>query len=147
MPLDEMVGPAKDWKPMVAVEVTIDDKFKTHYSQDENYRAYQLFSIMDTDGGGSIDLRELKRLLIGGGEAQTFEVTFEHPDSGIVWILDQDNCVCIDHVEVHSPATKELACIKGLRLCRVNDVDIHHAGGDESLQALFAELIHTHDGI
>jgi Ca2+-binding EF-hand superfamily protein len=34
-------------------------------TQEENYRAYKLFSMMDVDSGGSISLRELYRVLMG----------------------------------------------------------------------------------
>ncbi len=74
-------------------------------SQEENYRAFKLFSIMDTDNSGSITLAEINRLLMGD-IYNSFTVDFDHPDTGIKWGLDCDNCVSVLDVEAHSPSSE-----------------------------------------
>ncbi len=78
---------------------------------------------MDTDNSGSISLREINKLLMGD-VYRSFTIDFEHPDTGIMWGLDSDNCVAVTDVEPHSPAADVTNLIRGLRLLRVNDVEI-----------------------
>jgi hypothetical protein len=79
-----------------------------------------MFSIMDVDHGGSISRRELNRVLMGD-LYQTAVVHSEHPDSGIVWSLDHENCVVVDSVDPDSPLIDDPTLVKGLRLIRIND--------------------------
>jgi hypothetical protein len=111
---------------------------------EENFAAYRLFCIMDIDNSGLISLRELRRVLTGTTARATLNVRFEHPDVGIVWNLDQDDCVVIDHIEDKSPATLKTEVINGLMLLRINSCPItpYDRG---SLEVLHKELIKIHD--
>ena len=42
------------------VEITV-DRLRINFTAEENMKAYRLFQIMDLDGGGTVDLREIKR--------------------------------------------------------------------------------------
>ena len=59
----------------------MDKQFFVLDTQEENYRAYKLFSMMDVDNGGSISLRELNRVLMGDA-VRFLNCDFEHPDTG-----------------------------------------------------------------
>ena len=39
-----------EWLPMQPVVLDLSDKVGIHYSEEENYRAYKLFNIIDTSG-------------------------------------------------------------------------------------------------
>lgn len=112
-------------------------------TKEENYRAYKLFSMMDIDGGGSISLREIKRVLMG--EAVRFvSCSFDHPDSGLLYELDEENCVVIADIESDSIATKFPFLINRMRLFRINDfkVQLYDA---RSLQKVYQELVRLGD--
>ena len=99
---------------------------------------------MDIDNSGLISLRELRRVLTGTTARNTLLVRFEHPDVGIVWNLDQDDCVVIDHIEDKSPASLRTAVINGLMLLRINNCPITPYDR-ASLEVLHKELIRVHD--
>lgn len=55
-----------EWKPLPPVVINVSDRFKTKYTEEENYRAFKLFSIMDPASTGCISVDELKKVLLGG---------------------------------------------------------------------------------
>lgn len=112
-------------------------------TQDENYRAYKLFSMMDVDGGGSISLRELNRVLMG--EVIRFvSCDFDHPDTGIVFGLDEENCVAIIDIEPRSAAAAFPFLIERMRLYQIDDIVVKQHD-KKSLQAVYEELLRIHD--
>ena len=82
-----------DYKAMDKVTIEVDHS-RTNFSEEENMRAYRLFQIMDIDGSGNVDLREIKRVLMSDME-RIMEDSFDHADCGIIWGLDEQNCVVI----------------------------------------------------
>ena len=98
---------------------------------------------MDADRSGLVSLRELKRILCGD-TFRTLDVRFDHPDIGITWSLDNDNCVCIANIEEKSPASHDRTLINNLRLYQINDMKIRQYER-RSLEALQHELIKIHD--
>eukprot|EP01041_Mallomonas_annulata_P011766 gene11766-24666_t len=111
------------WAPETPATIKIDDSFKVNYSQEENFKAYQAFTMIDTDHSGRISLDEL-RYVLNGDRLKTIVVPFPHPDVGIIWGLDEDSCVIIQEIEVGSPAILNENIFLGLRLIRINNVDI-----------------------
>jgi len=129
---------AKEWKELEKVELDVSNIFKQDYTPEENYRAYKLFSIMDVDNGGSISLRELKRCVMGD-ISDTLEISFDHPDCGIVWGVDEDNCIIVDRVEENSPASLINFLVPRLRLVKFNGKNV--PPHDKSfLQYIYKEL-------
>ena len=61
--------------------------------------------MMDVDGGGSISLRELNRVMMGDSQ-RYISCDFGHPDTGIIFGLDEENCVIIADIETDSMASK-----------------------------------------
>ena len=110
---------------------------------DENYRAYKLFSMMDVDNGGSISLRELNRVLMGDA-IRFLTCDFDHPDSGIVWGLDEENCTVISSIEQHSQAVKYPFLVKKMKLYKIDDVLIPQ-NTSSSLEFVYQELLRHHD--
>jgi len=108
-------------------------------TQEENFRAYKLFSMMDVDGGGTISLRELKRVLMGDDDRYV-TCDFTHPDTGIVWRLDEEDCVCIDSIEQDSSAMLFPFLITRMRIHRINRQKIHLYDPSQ-LQALYQILL------
>lgn len=98
----------REWKPIPPVTINLSDPFKTQYTSEETFKTYQLFSLMDVDNSGSVSLRELKRVLMGGMEdfRLTMVENFRNADTGMSYVLDEDNCVIIKSIEPHSPASK-----------------------------------------
>jgi hypothetical protein len=120
-----------------------DTYVKKSYTKDENYRAYKLFSMMDIDGGGSISLRELSRVLMG--EVVRFvSCSFEHPDSGILFGLDEESCVIISEIESDSVALRFPFLITRMRLFRINDFKIRQNDA-KYLQKVYQELVKLGD--
>lgn len=112
-------------------------------SQEENYRAYKLFSMMDVDGGGSISLREINRVLMG--ETIRFvSVKFEHPDTGILFGVDEEQCVYIADFERESVASEHPTLVKRMRLHRVNNYKVKQKSAKE-LHRVFEELLRLGD--
>jgi hypothetical protein len=111
---------------------------------EENFNAYRLFCLMDVDNSGFISLRELRRVLTGHSANNLLLVEFSHPDVGIVWNLDHDDCVHIAHIEDKSPASLNRDLINGLILMRINETIIPPYDA-QSLQLLQSELIRIHD--
>jgi len=93
------------------------------YTQEENFKSYQLFTIMDADQSGKISLDELQRVL-NGEKLRSITVDFDHPDTGMVWGLDEDDCVVITSIEVGSPAQENAKLLPGLRLKRIDSHEI-----------------------
>jgi len=134
---------AKEWKVLEKVELDVSDIFKQNYTPEENYRAYKLFSIMDVDNGGSISLRELKRCVMGD-ISDTLAISFDHPDCGIVWGYDEDNCIIVEKVEENSPASLINFIVPRLRLVKFNGRDV--PPNDKSfLQSIYKELFRLID--
>eukprot|EP00605_Chrysophyceae_sp_TOSAG23-4_P000956 GSChrysophyteH1.ASY1.ANO1.1056.1 assembled CDS len=111
------------WAPMKPVVLDLSDKADVHYSEEENYRAYKLFNIIDTSGGGSITLRELKRCLMGD-TFRTFSKKFDHPDTGFILGIDEDDCVVIKDIERGSPAAQDPFLSTGLQIWSINGQNI-----------------------
>lgn len=107
-------------RPADQVILDLNESFRTKYTVEQNYRAYKLFSIMDVDGGGSITLREVNRVLMGES-TRFFTVRFDHPDVGITWGVDHENSVVITTIEHNSPASQVASLIIGLKLTSIND--------------------------
>ena len=97
---------------------------------------------MDVDNGGSVSLRELKRVLMGD-MIRTLFVNFDHPDSGIAWTTDDENFVVIKEIDPISPAVHEPSLIKSLRLKSVNGIEIPPSSG--SLQRWYQLIIEIHN--
>ena len=98
---------------------------------------------MDVDRSGLVSLRELQRVLCGD-TFRTLDAEFDHPDVGIAWSLDSDNCVCISQIEKYSPAAANRNLINGLRLYSINDVKLKMFQ-KKSLEKLQHEMIKIHD--
>lgn len=111
---------------------------------EENFNAYRLFCLMDVDNSGFISLRELRRVLTGHSAHSVLLAQFEHPDVGIVWNLDQDDCVSISQIEDKSPASLNRDLTVGLILLRINNLTLEPYNR-YSLQLLQNELIRIHD--
>ena len=105
------------------IELMDDAPTKSVYSQEDNYRAFKLFSMMDSDNGGSISLREVNRVMMGDS-VRYVTMNFEHPDTGVVWALDEDNCVIIASVEPYSLGAAEPILVENMRLVRINNSEI-----------------------
>lgn len=103
--------------------ISLDKVKKSKYTQDENYRAFKLFSIMDVDHNGNISLRELKRILMGETE-RTFTETFEHVDTGIIFGIDVQGYIIIESIEENSPASLRQSLIHALRVKEINNKTI-----------------------
>jgi hypothetical protein len=113
-------------------------------TKEENYRAYKVFSMMDIDGGGSISLREMNRVMMG--DAQRFvSSSFSHPDTGIIFGLDEESCVIISSVEAESMASRYPFLIPRMRLHRINEEFYVPQFNSRSLPAVLQELLRLHD--
>ncbi len=98
---------------------------------------------MDVDNSGQVSLRELRRVL-AGETLRTITVEFDQTDCGIIWNLDEDDCVIIKSIEKSSPADGVSELINGLRLLRINSTPIQ-LYEKKSLQVLQNEFIKLHD--
>lgn len=94
---------------------------------------------MDTDNSGSISLREINKLLMGD-VFRSFTIEFDHPDTGIKWGYDSENCVAVTDVEPHSPAEDVTNLIRGLRVLRLNETTIPQHDS-RSMELLYQKLI------
>jgi Ca2+-binding EF-hand superfamily protein len=112
-------------------------------TQEENYRAYKLFSMMDVDSGGSISLRELYRVLMGDA-TRYVSCDFEHPDSGIVWGLDEENCVAIMSIEEGSLALNFPFLIQRMRLNAING-EVIPQHNPKALDMVYEMLLKLHE--
>ena len=133
----------EEYQPIKPVIIDLETNFQRAYSQEENYRAYKLFNIIDSNNGGTITLRELKRCLMGD-TFRTFKVHFDHPDSGFVFGLDEDVCVMVDKIEQDSPAANDPYLIRGLQVWKVNDTFIP-PNDPKSLALVYKILLQCHD--
>jgi hypothetical protein len=79
-----------------------------------------------------------------GDTIRTITVQFDHPDAGIIWNLDEDNCVVIQQIEKNSPADGISELINGLRLLRINNKPIT-LYDRKSLDTLQNELVKLHE--
>ena len=109
---------------MPPVELNLDDPYKKVYTEDENTRAYRIFSMIDLDGSGYVTLREIERILTGGERDRLLTETFLDGDTGIVFGLDEQNCPIIERIDDHSPANDLPALLPGLRIRNVCGTDI-----------------------
>ena len=129
--------------PLKEVKLDLSENTSKRFTEEENYRAYKLFSIIDANSGGCVTLRELKRCLMGD-TFRTFSKKFDHPDTGIIFGLDEDDCVVVQAIEPGSPAALDPYMQTGLQLWEVNGANIaphNHA----SLQKAQEELISLYD--
>ena len=119
-----------EWMPVkpITIQNEAAKSQATSFSQDENYRAYKFFSIVDFDNAGSINPRKLFKLLFGDF-INTFTAVFTHQDTGVVWGLDEDDQVCIAQLEDGSPASLLPTLVDKLRLLRVNNLKVPPLGG------------------
>lgn len=108
-------------------------------TDEENFRAYKLFSMIDIDNRGSISLRKLNRVILGSAE-RLFLCSFPHPDTGIVWTIDEDKCACIGEIEPHSIASKSPILTLNLRVRKVQEVLIP-SKDSTSLSQVHRELV------
>ncbi|KAJ1436856.1 hypothetical protein B484DRAFT_416735, partial [Ochromonadaceae sp. CCMP2298] len=127
----------------VATEFTEHEETRKKYTQEENYRAYKLFSMMDVDGGGSISLREIYRVLMGDAE-RFVSCDFDHPDTGIIWGLDDENCVIITEIEAGSQAASYPFLTSRMRIQSIND-EVIARGNPVSLEKVYQLLLRLHD--
>lgn len=141
--LKQQKAEENDWGPPKPFDMSFLENLKVNFTQEENYEAYKLFCIMDVDNSGLVSLRELERVLMGD-TLRTIVVEFDHPDSGIIWNLDADECVAIQRIETSSPASRKSELINGLRLLRVNQTPMQ-LYQSHSLEVLHKELIKVHD--
>ena len=109
----------------------------------ENYRAYKLFSMMDVDGGGSISLRELYRVLLGE-VTRHVGCTFAHPDSGIFWGVDEENCVIVQQIEEASLAGNFPFLIERMRVFSINGVEIP-LYDPKAIEQVYSELLKLYE--
>ena len=117
----EETGVEVGYKPLEKVELDLSENNNRRFTDEENYRAYKLFSVIDTNNAGTITLRELKRCLMGD-TFRTFPKDFDHPDTGIIFGLDEDDCVVISGIEPSSPASLDPFLNLGLHLWSINGV-------------------------
>ena len=99
--------------------------------------------MIDIDNKGSISLRKLNRVILGT-TTRTFPCKFPHPDTGIVWTIDEDNCVCIEEIEPYSTASKSPMLTQNLRVRKVQDVEIPPMNSS-SLSYVRRELVRLGD--
>jgi hypothetical protein len=97
--------------------------------------------MMDADNGGSVSLREVNRVMMGD-TIRYVTVTFDHPDTGIVWAVDQDNCVVISSVEPYSIAANEPVLVENMRIVRINDM-LLPLSNPNCLSYLYQKLVQT----
>ena len=112
-----------DYQPLKEVKLDLSANADRRFTDEENYRAYKLFSIIDTSSSGSVTLRELKRSLMGD-TFRTFEKRFDHPDTGIIFGLDEDECVVVKEIEKGSPAAMDPYMATGLQIWSINGTKI-----------------------
>eukprot|EP00981_Chlorochromonas_danica_P014681 scaffold8581_cov181-Ochromonas_danica.AAC.3 len=99
--------------------------------------------MMDVDGGGTVSLRELNRVLMG--EVIRFvSADFDHPDTGLVFGLDEENCVVIVTIEERSAASAVPFLIERMRLHAINEKLIK-PHNKKSLTFLYEELLRIND--
>jgi hypothetical protein len=99
---------------------------------------------MDIDNSGSVSLRELNRVLMGDVE-QFISCEFSHPDTGILWEMDDENCVTIASIENNSPASKFPFLIPKMKLAKINNTIIPQ-NNEKSLQQVYTELLKLRNG-
>ena len=113
-----------EWMPFKPIKINNEVKGKgLVFSQDENYRAYKFFSIIDFDNAGSIDRRKMFKLLFGD-YMNTFTSVFTHQDTGVYFGLDEEDQVCVTALEEGSPASLLPTLVVKLRLLRVNTLQV-----------------------
>eukprot|EP01038_Epipyxis_sp_PR26KG_P005825 gene5825-8032_t len=143
MELARLVAQADTVEKIDMEDLLAVDNERKSYTQEENYRAYKLFSMMDVDHGGSISLREINRMLLGDID-KYLACRFDHPDTGIIWGLDSEKCVIISSIEENSEASKLPYLIKNMKLVKINDLTIQK-GNSKSLQLVFQQLLKLSD--
>ena len=94
-----------------------------YYTSEENQRAYQLFCAIDCDNSGTVDLGEIRRVLLGE-RLTTVSATFPNSDNGLSFKVDDLGFVAIDKVSEGSPASTKVSLLPGLRMLRVNDLNL-----------------------
>lgn len=88
-------------------------------------------------------MRELKRVLMG--EAVRYvSADFDHPDTGIVFGLDEEQCVIIVDIEADSAAARFPFLIQKMRLYRINDFQVR-LHNEKALNEVLQELLRLHD--
>lgn len=99
--------------------------------------------MMDVDGGGTVSLRELNRVLMGE-VIRYVSADFDHPDTGLVFGLDEENCVIIVTIEERSAAAAVPFLIERMRLHAINEKLIK-PHNKKSLTFLYEELLRIND--
>lgn len=99
---------------------------------------------MDIDGGGSISLRELNRVMMGDMQRYV-TCEFKHPDTGIIFGVDEEQCVMITSIEPDSMASKYPFLIPRMRLHRINSNFYVKPYDARALQAVYQQLLRLHD--
>jgi hypothetical protein len=99
--------------------------------------------MMDVDNGGSVTLRELYRVLMGDA-IRYVGCEFAHPDSGIVWGLDEESCVSIMDIEDASSALSFPFLILRMRLHSING-QIIPQHDPKSLELVYQLLLQLHE--
>jgi Ca2+-binding EF-hand superfamily protein len=134
---------AEAFAPMKEVTIDLSDTIKRNYTDEENYRAYKLFSIMDLQFSGTITMRELYRVL-KGDTYRTIKVIFDHADCGIDWKLDEEGCCAVLCVHEDSPLGKDSLIVPGMRLAAIDGSPIPQKDA-RSLDVLHEKLIKAYD--
>jgi len=98
---------------------------------------------MDVDNGGSITLRELYRVLMGDA-IRYVSCDFSHPDSGIVWGLDEEACVAIMDIEEGSLALNFPFLILRMRIHSINGTVIPQHD-PKSLELVYEQMLRLHE--
>ncbi len=70
---------------------------------------------------------------------------FSHPDTGIIFGVDEEQCVMIASIEAESMASKYPFLIPRMRLHRVNANFYVKPYDARSLQAVYQQLLRLHD--
>lgn len=99
--------------------------------------------MIDIDNEGTINLRKLNRVLLGS-TTRYFTCEFSHPDSGIVWSVDEEKCACINEIEPHSIASKTPSLVQKLRVHKIEGINIP-LYNPSSLSMVHRELVRMGD--
>ena len=75
-----------------------------------------------------------------GGTERYVTIDFEHPDTGIVWGLDEDNSVAVKSMEAHSSASRQPLLVEHMKLVRINDLKLE-LKNPHSLTKLYRKLV------
>ena len=83
-----------------------------------------MFMMIDLDSNGYVTLREIERVLAGTAGEKVLVESFEESDTGITFELDSEECPVIHSIADQSHAYFRATLVPGLRLLRVNSVEV-----------------------